>query len=852
MRRIIDSRIRLCLLLAALLTSCIAEAQDYADHRNELFATQGTDFWVCFPQAFENNPASVHNDLMFVSENDCDVTVANERTGWRQTYRIVGYNSPTRRADTTNLIELPWSLVKYVDTINPDLYHGTYDEDMSNQPGWRPQNKAFHITSTDTIAVFQILHEMDHMDVVNVMPTELLRDEYVVQAFPTDEDEHGQMVDIIATEDNTVVDIVFTDWDWLNRHPGDTFTVTLQRGQLYHFANGRMSDKFHGQNYPQSSTIRTNAFSPRSVVVKTTSMDLSGTRITARDGKRISVYESTQSRYLGVIEVYSNIFLIHPDTNTVTIEQDKPVRYAGKEFFITKPQDSTYSMLRFAGLADGTSIVIMDLGRTRDFTRTLTVDENGTTWFELAKNDGPIWITTSQPVMVKMYSLHDNALLHERGFGILEYYPLHQRTVIPVEWWHSGSALYYPCHWDDSERNRHTRYYDLHILARTEDAPNLNIDYHTAGSILQPVSGVPFSSGIIPTTTAQVDFQSVGVHYMDFAPRGFYTAYETVSALFDVAHKQVGGDWLFINGRAANRHPEDSLWCMLDTVYFSSLHERPADSVTWDFGDGTVLHYAYEDSAWMQQPHRYQDTGYFTVRRIVTYRDEGSEGCISCKSSFTRKPDTLTTTLRVRYHFDTSIVVRQCEGYYTFHQTEYTTSGIYEDTTYWTESGCDTLWHLDLVTCPHCSEVLDTINPAQLPWNFNGISFNSEYSAYPIYIDIGEECDSIIYYYLTVRAGWGEPKPDSVFVLVPNVFTPSRESNNRFKVIGNEYIEQLEVFIFDRQGQLITHFDGLTEDWDGTHNGEPCKSGTYVYRLRYIDVNIRNWQTRNGTVTLIR
>ena len=89
-------------------------------------------------------------------------------------------------------------------------------------------------------------------------------------------------------------------------------------------------------------------------------------------------------------------------------------------------------------------------------------------------------------------------------------------------------------------------------------------------------------------------------------------------------------------------------------------------------------------------------------------------------------------------------------------------------------------------------------------------------------------------------------------MLVPNVFTPSRESNNRFKVIGNEYIEQLEVFIFDRQGQLITHFDGLTEDWDGTHNGEPCKSGTYVYRLRYIDVNIRNWQTRNGTVTLIR
>lgn len=831
--------------LLAVMTLCLmlpvfSVAQDLGDHRNELFATQGTDFWVCFPQAFENNPASVHSDLMIVCEHDCDVVITNDRIGYRAELHVRGRHSPTRRADTTNFFQLPWDVVSYVDSIDHSLCTGSYDEDMSRQPGWLPQSKAFHVTSTDTIALYQIMHEMPHMDALNVLPTELLRDDYVVQAFPTDLDEHGQMVDIIATEDSTIVDIVFADWDWMNRHPGDTFTVMMNRGQLYHIANGRMSDKFHGQDYPLSGTDTVPGFSIRTALVRLTTMDLSGTRIRSRDGKRIAVYESTKSRH-GAIDFYNGG---HPDTNIVSVEENIPVRYSGTEFFFPSPSQTPYNMLHFVGLADSTTVTIMDCHRN---THTLTVNENEPDWFVITQNEGPICVTASRPIMIKLFTLHNNTRPTAVYRG-REYFPNSQMALLPVAWWHSGPIDYYPCHWLDSEQNRYSGDYTLHVMSREEDADNLIIDYHPVSQIMRRISGIPYSDGHIQMNT---DYQSFGIHLMEFVPRGYFMGWEEADAIYTLAHKQYGGSSLYVNGIPAEDITPDSAVCILNDMVFHTEFQRPADSVVWDFGDGTVLRYAYDDTAWKGQRHYFADTGHVTVRRIVTFRDEGSEGCISCKSSFTRKPDTMSVSFWVRHHFDTNIVVRQCKGSYTFHGTEYEVSGLYEDTTYWGNTGCDTLWHLDLVTCPHCSLITDTIGSGDLPWTFNGVVFNSACSDYIINIDIGDDCDSIISYYLAVMPGWGEPKPDSVFVLVPNVITPSQATNNRFKVVTN-YIEQLEVVIFDRQGQLITRFDGLTEDWDGTHNGEPCKTGTYVYALRYIDVNIKGWQTRHGTVTLIR
>ena len=179
-------------------------------------------------------------------------------------------------------------------------------------------------------------------------------------------------------------------------------------------------------------------------------------------------------------------------------------------------------------------------------------------------------------------------------------------------------------------------------------------------------------------------------------------------------------------------------------------------------------------------------------------------------------------------------------------------SGTYYYTTYWTESGCDTLWQIDLVTCPHCHWEYDTVAPDALPVVFNGITFGAEYHDEPIYLHIGDSCDSIIYYTLVVIPNWGEKPIDSIWIIAPNVITPGQEGNNLFSLHCSPHILKAEVTVFDRRGVRMAQFDGLTGNWDGTSDGRACPQGTYVYHVRYIDMEDKGWKTVTGTVTLLR
>ena len=270
----------------------------------------------------------------------------------------------------------------------------------------------------------------------------------------------------------------------------------------------------------------------------------------------------------------------------------------------------------------------------------------------------------------------------------------------------------------------------------------------------------------------------------------------------------------------------------------------PADSLYWDFGDGTRLALSHRQPDFYEPvPHTFPAAGRYTVQAIFTYE---KEGC------FTIPNDTLSVTLLFTGHVDSTITDTLCEGTYTFRGEEFETTGIYKLTTYRTLTGCDTLWTLDLTICPHCYWTSDTIAPDELPYVFNGVTFGTEAIDHPIYIPISDNCDSIIYFTLVVIPHWGEPPLDSTWVLVPNIFTPDLSTNNLFAVTCSHHIRQIEVMLFDRRGDFVYKFDGLTGHWDGTHDGRPCPQATYVYYIRYIDSKDNAWKTLTGTVSLIR
>ena len=830
---------------------CVAQDDDPLSHRGVQYATVGTDFWVCFPRTLLGRCRNASR-IYVVSERDCDVTITNEWLGYSQTYHVM------RRqmcSFDTNYLFIPYSISGILDTVNYvrqqhlcPLTPYRFDtvslpvpqHDYTGTACDLPQPKGFHVTSTDTIALSVVIGST-HGTACNILPTEMLRDEYVAQPpISCNRTLRGTRpeapifysgisnIDIVAADDSVTVDIVLSDWDWLNRRPGDTLTVMLRRGQLYHISAGETQEKYYPSILPhhnpciwQNATdvamapVTHHTFTDTTSMRDTFAVDLSGTRIKARDCKRIAVFESSGILGCGI---RGGQFI----TNMM-MEQSVPVFYAGKEYLIP----NWGGAIRFTGLHDNTAVTIYKL-TPPNRSRVLMVNSGKTNWWETESDVPYYYILSTQPVLVKWIG---NDLC----------------TMLPTRWWHWGRMNFGTLNEIDENQNVTSMVHTLDIFTRTENVPSMWMDSYNISSYFQPVPNTPYSYARLPGNSS---FNSWGTHYIVSRTEAPFMAYSrgigmTYNHTVNLPHIQPGGVYMTVNGVPHDSVPSDSIWCMYDPVTFNAWNVRPCDSLIWDFGDGTVLRYSYSDEEFEQpQVYTWHDTGRFTVRAVFKYQDEGC---------FTRKSDTLSAPIWIHNHYDSTFSVRLCEGSYTFRGQELDHTDTHYITTYWTESGCDTLWQIDLVTCPHCHWVYDTVAPEDMPVLFNGISFGSETHDEPVYLHIGDTCDSIIYYTLIVIPYWGEKPIDSTWILAPNVITPTQESNNIFSLYCSPHILRAEVTVYDRHGERVARFDGLTGSWDGNADtGQPCRQGTYVYHIRYIDTHDNGWKTLTGTVTLLR
>jgi gliding motility-associated-like protein len=87
---------------------------------------------------------------------------------------------------------------------------------------------------------------------------------------------------------------------------------------------------------------------------------------------------------------------------------------------------------------------------------------------------------------------------------------------------------------------------------------------------------------------------------------------------------------------------------------------------------------------------------------------------------------------------------------------------------------------------------------------------------------------------------------------VPNAFTPNDDGiNDEFNPITICTLEQYELSIFDRWGELIFKTSNLSDKWDGKYKSSGCPDGIYVYLITY---KFQSEQTKNtyGSITLLR
>lgn len=117
--------------------------------------------------------------------------------------------------------------------------------------------------------------------------------------------------------------------------------------------------------------------------------------------------------------------------------------------------------------------------------------------------------------------------------------------------------------------------------------------------------------------------------------------------------------------------------------------------------------------------------------------------------------------------------------------------------------------------------------------------------------------DSNTVFYVQVADSDGCKAMDSVIVdvlptiYIPDAFTPNGDGlNDVFRPKFTGY-STIEVYIFDRWGQLIYHWNTLDGGWDGTMGGKKVEEDTYVYMLKAVTYFKQVYQ-KIGSVTVIR
>ena len=88
---------------------------------------------------------------------------------------------------------------------------------------------------------------------------------------------------------------------------------------------------------------------------------------------------------------------------------------------------------------------------------------------------------------------------------------------------------------------------------------------------------------------------------------------------------------------------------------------------------------------------------------------------------------------------------------------------------------------------------------------------------------------------------------------VPNAFTPNDDGINDTFTGQGTFVQDFEMFIFDRWGNLIYKTEDIDKPWDGKANdgSEFAQMDVYVYLIKVSDLKSTKYNFR-GTVTLVR
>ena len=481
-------------------------------------STQGKEFWLTFMQnGYEEHSLGgwVTNQVLISAKRDCSGVVSNPLMGWSLSFAVNANNITT--------LDIPIEVG----------YHGASNYGIIS-------NKAIHVESTDTISVYCTNIAYVSFDASFVLPVESLGNDYIIQCYDQSSvsapeaavnNYQTSAFAIIATENNTVIDITPNCATLDGRPAGETYQVTMNAGETYHVRSVKSGNR----------------------------RDLSGTRVTARDCKKIAVFNGNTLTCIptNMDDGFDHIF-----------EQAMPLRSWGKRFIVTSSLNRIRDFVKITSSADGNDIY-------KNGTLLTTLNTGQSYVFTLRETDESCFLQAGHPCAVFLYnnSCNDGSLFSNTGDPSMVW-------IAPVEQKIDEVTF--------STFNHETTSITVHsinIIVDSDDINNVYLDGHLISSNeFSPVTGnsnYSFARKNISHGSHHISCSNgFNAHVYGFGrARGY--AYLVGSNAIDLSSSISINDVLVKPG-------ESYSYCAEESMTFLAEVNSENYSLEWNFGDGTT------------------------------------------------------------------------------------------------------------------------------------------------------------------------------------------------------------------------------------------------------------------------
>ncbi|MEM9547629.1 MAG: gliding motility-associated C-terminal domain-containing protein [Bacteroidota bacterium] len=122
-----------------------------------------------------------------------------------------------------------------------------------------------------------------------------------------------------------------------------------------------------------------------------------------------------------------------------------------------------------------------------------------------------------------------------------------------------------------------------------------------------------------------------------------------------------------------------------------------------------------------------------------------------------------------------------------------------------------------------------------------------ETTTYSVTVTDGMGCTATAMITIFVR----QPVCDETDVFLPSAFSPNGDDVNDVLYLRSNFIDAMQILIYNRWGEEVFSSTDQSLGWDGTFNGEPLAPDVYAYTLQVICINQAEYSVR-GNVTLLR